>query len=363
MTNILKGKPHLAVALNASSKKDSDHQLREAVIQLRVAGLPLRNLDPYQQEPTKPKTQKGLNVRLNGANYVSDKTKAAFENALQSETLDSNITNDNQTMTQSIDNRQHKLEQTQTPLNSLQGEGGHVVHQQYLKNMGEYSQQFFQLMQQQYALLTSGKHTPAILESFERGMAYFYEHQAQMQRVHEQYLKNQVEYSQSVSQVMLPSGLVTDDVATPVQMLSSSTEEPVLQVVSSMVKESAPPPITPSPEPTPVVEPISIPISTPAPVVSNEPPDSSATPATDLGPLTQSMLNVVSDKTGYPADMLEIGMDMEADLGIDSIKRVEILGAMQEQFPDLPPVDPEELAELRTLGEVIEYMGRTEKKK
>ena len=49
-------------------------------------------------------------------------------------------------------------------------------------------------------------------------------------------------------------------------------------------------------------------------------------------------------------------MDMEADLGIDSIKRVEILGAVQETIPDLPELNPEDLAELRTLGEIVSYM-------
>ena len=42
--------------------------------------------------------------------------------------------------------------------------------------------------------------------------------------------------------------------------------------------------------------------------------------------------------------MLELSMDMEADLGIDSIKRVEILGAMQEQYPELPTIEAEDLA-------------------
>ena len=37
------------------------------------------------------------------------------------------------------------------------------------------------------------------------------------------------------------------------------------------------------------------------------------------------LLEIVADKTGYPTDMLETDMDLEADLGIDSIKRVEIL--------------------------------------
>jgi len=372
VTNILEDKPHLAVALNASSKKDSDRQLCEAVIQLRVAGLPLRNIDPYYQpEQQTAEKQKGLTVSLNGANYVSDKTRAVFENA-----LDSNITNDNQTMTQSLDNHQHVLEQSQTPLTSLQGESGHLVHQQYLKNMAEYSQQFFQLTQQQYALLTNGKCPPAMLESFERSMTYFHDHQAQMQRVHEQYLKNQVEYSQSVLQLMPHSQLTTDEVVAQAPMLSNATKEnaPSALPVSPAptVNESAPPvapPITAdfvesnTPTSEPVPEPVSSNESPSLPDESTLVPSESVAPAIDLAPLTQSMLSIVSDKTGYPADMLEIEMDMEADLGIDSIKRVEILGAMQEQFPELPPVNPDELAELRTLGEIVEYMGRAEKKK
>ena len=67
-------------------------------------------------------------------------------------------------------------------------------------------------------------------------------------------------------------------------------------------------------------------------------------------------MSVVADKTGYPSEMLELAMDMEADLGIDSIKRVEILGAVQDEITDLPELNPEDLAELRTLGEIVGYM-------
>ncbi len=45
------------------------------------------------------------------------------------------------------------------------------------------------------------------------------------------------------------------------------------------------------------------------------------------GDVSGQLLKVVADKTGYPVDMLNLSMDMEADLGIDSIKRVEILAA------------------------------------
>jgi acyl carrier protein len=84
----------------------------------------------------------------------------------------------------------------------------------------------------------------------------------------------------------------------------------------------------------------------------------SDTPQLEIAHLIQPLLTIVSEKTGYPAQMLNLRMDLEADLGIDSIKRVEILGAMQEKFAQLPPMKPEELAELRTLEQIVQYLGQ-----
>ena len=67
-------------------------------------------------------------------------------------------------------------------------------------------------------------------------------------------------------------------------------------------------------------------------------------------------MSIISEKTGYPAEMLELGMDMEADLGIDSIKRVEIMWSLQEQFKELPQIGANEVAELRTVGQIIEHI-------
>jgi len=54
--------------------------------------------------------------------------------------------------------------------------------------------------------------------------------------------------------------------------------------------------------------------------------------------------------------MLELEMDLEGDLGIDSIKRVEILAAVQEQSPGMPEVDAAHMGSLKTLGEIVTYM-------
>jgi len=68
------------------------------------------------------------------------------------------------------------------------------------------------------------------------------------------------------------------------------------------------------------------------------------------------IINVIADKTGYPPEMLESDTDLESDLGIDSIKRVEILSSVSEQRPDLGTLDTAVLADLRTIGDVAEYL-------
>ncbi|MCZ7456322.1 type I polyketide synthase [Streptomyces sp. WMMC940] len=40
------------------------------------------------------------------------------------------------------------------------------------------------------------------------------------------------------------------------------------------------------------------------------------------------IVDIISERTGYPADMVEPGLDLEADLSIDSIKRTEIVGEL-----------------------------------
>jgi acyl carrier protein len=75
--------------------------------------------------------------------------------------------------------------------------------------------------------------------------------------------------------------------------------------------------------------------------------------------IEKNLLKVVSDLTGYPVDMLDMDMDIEADLGIDSIKRVEILSAFEEKMPDLPTLSPDVLGEIKTLGEIYTYLTDT----
>jgi acyl transferase domain-containing protein len=76
------------------------------------------------------------------------------------------------------------------------------------------------------------------------------------------------------------------------------------------------------------------------------------------GDVKTFLFNVIAEKTGYPVEILNLDQQLEADLGIDSIKRVEILSAFEGQIPDIKDVNLEEVASLSTLRDVVGFMEK-----
>jgi len=81
----------------------------------------------------------------------------------------------------------------------------------------------------------------------------------------------------------------------------------------------------------------------------------------DRASLTETLLGIVADRTGYPTDMLGLEQDLEAELGIDSIKRVEILGALQKSLPgsiaDAMQAGMERFTRARSLTAILDAAG------
>jgi acyl transferase domain-containing protein len=67
----------------------------------------------------------------------------------------------------------------------------------------------------------------------------------------------------------------------------------------------------------------------------------------------QILLDQVSRRTGYPRTMLRLDFDMEGDLGIDSIKRVEIFGELQGEGVVPSGLDLDRLSRCKTLAQVL----------
>ena len=132
-------------------------------------------------------------------------------------------------------------------------------------------------------------------------------------------------------------------VAAPAPQYAAPAPQYAAPVVQQVAQPVAPAPVIPAPAPV-----VKAPVVIAAPVVA-------AAPSLDLHGL---LMSVVAEKTGYPPEMLSDEMSLEADLGIDSIKRVEILSAMREEAPELPEVDASHMAQLQTLGQIVEYMAQ-----
>ncbi|MBP6802786.1 MAG: SDR family NAD(P)-dependent oxidoreductase [Chloroflexi bacterium] len=85
--------------------------------------------------------------------------------------------------------------------------------------------------------------------------------------------------------------------------------------------------------------------SAPSPISSLQSPD----------PVAAQVLALVAEQTGYPEDMLELDLDMEADLGIDTVKQAETFAAIRQTF-DIPRRDDLNLRIYNTLEKVIEFV-------
>jgi acyl transferase domain-containing protein/NADP-dependent 3-hydroxy acid dehydrogenase YdfG len=124
--------------------------------------------------------------------------------------------------------------------------------------------------------------------------------------------------------------------ATPEYVAPAPLPPPPPAAIAPPQPFAPPPAIVPMPEP-------------PRPPVMVAP-----APTLDLALLR----DVVADKTGYPVDMLDGAMDLEADLGIDSIKKVEIFSTVRQRVPGMPSADSPQMAQLfqlRTLDQIVRW--------
>ena len=59
------------------------------------------------------------------------------------------------------------------------------------------------------------------------------------------------------------------------------------------------------------------------------------------------MLEIVAEETGYPTDLLDLDLDLEADLGIDTVKQAEVFATIREAY-EIPRDDSLKLRDYPT---------------
>jgi acyl transferase domain-containing protein/NAD(P)H-dependent flavin oxidoreductase YrpB (nitropropane dioxygenase family) len=187
-----------------------------------------------------------------------------------------------------------------------------------------------------------------VMLQFQRLMSRFLDTQQQVMLA---YLRGTSDDVEGEARVALPAR--TPDVSlepapVPTASLPLSASSPLLQEGAAQPESSSPAAdvSTVSPE---------------GPASPDRPTPEEPGPPADREHLQGQLLQIVSERTGYPPEMLALDLNIEADLGIDSIKRVEILGALQRVYGISDwgggQTAMEELTRLKTLRAIIDWIS------
>ncbi|SEW00666.1 polyketide-type polyunsaturated fatty acid synthase PfaA [Chitinophaga sp. YR573] len=364
---ILNGREFIAIAINPSEEKGSEYQFKDAVIKMKIAGLPVTEPDVFKIPAQKNIVADKLNVVLSSANYQSEATIKYYNEGLEKvKKLKAAAETE---YTPEIANSQQPVKAAAVSIGDTGPETNAFYSDIFLKQL-EGFKAISQLMAEQVKLLESLHPKYAITDKH-------------IESKPKLLIPEQQPPASSTTISVTPNELinslmnvVSDKTGYPTEMLELSMDmeadlgiDSIKRVEIFGAMQQAFPTVTGANLKemaalktlgqiadyletkmgmTSIVTP------TPAPATATQ--TTTVTSGADLNTVVQSLLQVVSDKTGYPIEMLELSMDMEADLGIDSIKRVEIFGAMQQAFPTIIGANLKEMAALKTLGQIADYL-------
>jgi acyl transferase domain-containing protein/NAD(P)-dependent dehydrogenase (short-subunit alcohol dehydrogenase family) len=139
-------------------------------------------------------------------------------------------------------------------------------------------------------------------------------------------------------------------VAAAAQQPPTATAKPKAPASTPQASPSSPVPDKKTVPPLiPVVEaPLKVRVSAP---VTSAPPK----PAANDDPVKEKILALVAEKTGYPKDMLDVDLDLEADLGVDTVKQAEVFATIREAY-NIPRDEHRKLRDYPTLAHVIRFV-------
>lgn len=315
---ILEDRPHHTIAVDRSAgRRFGIIDLAAAISHLAALGYPV-DLTPWET-PLPDKTEPMMNVSISGANYRKPSTK-----------IEPPTTNGRQATDVKLTQQRPQKKSVAKPIAALNTDNQPSPPTTSL----------------------STKKRSELIAVVQEGLKSIQLMQQQTTRAHEKFLDSQTEASRALQRMLSSIGQLAPDF-----------------VQTEAVHQAPLPEVAPQAIFTPEPATAKIPESLAASIKESPLPKDEATltpsekaqvaPNFTAEELTSSLLTVVSDLTGYPTEMLNIDMDIEADLGIDSIKRVEILSTLDERMPGLTEVTPDQMAQFKTLRQMITHLTGT----
>ncbi|MFG3140231.1 SDR family NAD(P)-dependent oxidoreductase [Streptomyces sp. NPDC048211] len=373
----LADKQVVCLSADKGPRADADRSLKLLALQLRVLGQPVDAISRYDRSvDTRPVT-KGA-VRLTAKNFVPEQKSAAYQqllatpHVLTSAAAEASSESGPAAVPPGQDERVGvSLESDSGPATYDDGAEVSISTSQLLAKHVALSQGYLngQLrVAQEMIADIAGQVSTAPAEDVRESLHL-------LQRYNSLILEGQEQGNHAITALLNGTDFsvpVPVPVPVPVTPPAAPVASPLSAVSPVRVPQQPTPERQPRPEPVAAVSAVAVAeapvvVETPAVVeapVVVETPAPAAVPAV-VAPVVDSaavvrareaLLAVVSEKTGYPVDMLDASMDIEADLGVDSIKRVEIVSGLQGMFPRIREMDTQRIGELRTLDDVVNVL-------
>jgi acyl transferase domain-containing protein/acyl carrier protein len=340
---ILKGKRCQTLALNPHRQGDSVQQLERCLQQLRLPGV----LAPEQVTGSnEPESRSSLGIEISGAEHISEETRRKYAEKIRALggrlvplpaiKVPAVVEAKNDFLREAADYH-HQLQ-----IAALQ------AHREFLVAQAEHSKLVSRVTSQFPAQFSADR--------LDQEISRLVQVLSELAQTHQQYLEHQ---KRTAGEIL--------------NLLRQNASHPGPDHLMWLDGEAAHPEKLPTPReasaksvpqfaPVPLARPATGQTGDP-PInqvrseaqfpdkLTTPPPNKLTTPSPEnLTEIQDLLVAIIAEKTGYPKDVIKPGMDLEADLGIDSIKRVEILAAVQQQLMFEP--DSMRLEEARTIGEV-----------
>lgn len=222
---------------------------------------------------------------------------------------------------------------------------------------------------------TGGNHSAPIISQIQASMNQFMDLQRNNQLLMQRYLDLQEQLIEAavdgrglkMMNVDIPADhhmRIDEPVSVPVAPQPLRVPPaPVLPILKETVKEQPKKEevIPQTIQATPIIQAKDAPIQA---MTKEHPEEEGPYPSTEN--FKSALLQTVSERTGYPKEMLDLHANLEADLGIDSIKLIEILTTLEDYREMLEGQDGsdsmEELTNLRTLQDMVDWYDNSRKK-
>ncbi|HEX4249849.1 MAG TPA: SDR family NAD(P)-dependent oxidoreductase [Pseudonocardia sp.] len=353
----------VAIPTDAGPLGDGDTALKKAALRLAVLGVPVAGINRHDAPAPELPASRGMTITLNGAEYVPDTRKAAYRAALDDGfTVSTSVPAPSAPAPDAVPpgvppvpeappasaNGHHKRIRTDAaPIPADPVQQHLALHERYLEG---------QLR---------------ITEDLAAAVRHHADHPGDPDR-----LLSTIEQVKAQSIGIGRTHTRANEILADLAALGTGTSAPApmpaplpvsaLPAFQIPVQAGVPEPATTAvPPPPPAPPPARSGPTAPSGPTGTDLPDPADPPATGTEPASAALsadtvrtvlITVVAERTGYPATVIDTGMDLEADLGVDSIKRVQILEEIRERMPGVPVLGPEQLGELRTLDDIADYL-------